>query len=153
MFILDIVNALESVKVKYAIVGGYAVAMHGAVRGTIDVDIVIQINKSAFKRTENAFHNLGLKSRLPVTSDDVYNFREEYINNRNLTAWSFVNPDKPTDIVDIIITEDLTGIKTVTKNVGKKKIKVASIEDLIRMKSKTKRKQDIEDIKALKALL
>ncbi len=152
MFILELVQTLEQHKVKYAIVGGYAVALHGAVRGTIDVDIVVQLNKSAFRKAEMALLELGLKPRLPLSSEDVFNFREEYIRNKNLTAWSFVNADKPTDMVDIIITEDLNKIKTVIKTLGGKKIQIASIDDLIRMKSKTGRKQDIEDVKALKEL-
>lgn len=41
MFIHDVCSTLDSEKIPYAIVGGYAVALHGAVRGTIDIDIAI----------------------------------------------------------------------------------------------------------------
>ena len=41
MFIHDVCTALDKAKIPYAIVGGYAVALHGAIRGTIDVDIAI----------------------------------------------------------------------------------------------------------------
>ena len=41
MFLIRLVRALDKHKVDYAIVGGYAVALHGAIRGTVDVDLVL----------------------------------------------------------------------------------------------------------------
>jgi len=152
MLLIRVVDALESENIKYALVGGHAVALHGAVRGTIDLDFVIQLTKSAFLKTEKALGEIGLKSRLPVDAEDVFNFREEYIRNKNLIAWSFVNSDKPTEMVDIIITEDESQITTVNKEVMGRKIKVANLPSLIRMKKKSGRPQDIEDVKALERL-
>ena len=152
MLLIRVVDALESENIKYALVGGHAVALHGAVRGTIDLDFVIQLTKSAFLKTEKALGEIGLKSRLPVDAEDVFNFREEYIRNKNLIAWSFVNSDKPTEMVDIIITEDANQITTVNKEVMGRKIKVANLPSLITMKKKSGRPQDIEDVRALERL-
>ncbi len=152
MLIENIIKSLNKHKVQYALVGGYAVALHGAVRGTVDVDFVIALNQRSYQQTEKALNSIGLKSRLPISADDVFNFRDEYINNRNLIAWSFTNLDNPLEIVDIIITEDAKQIKSVTKTFNGTKIKIAAIDDLIRMKKKSGRKQDIEDINALEDL-
>ncbi len=152
MFIQRVVNALESHQVSYAIVGGYAVALHGAIRGTVDIDIVIALKLQAFESAESALLEMGLESRLPVTANDVFMFREEYIVNKNLIAWSFANPNNPLEIVDIIITEDLGNINTVTKKAYNLKLRVASIPDLIAMKKKSGRPQDLEDIRALEKL-
>lgn len=152
MLIENVISALNQHKVQYALVGGYAVALHGAVRGTVDIDIIIALNKRSYRQSEKALNSIGLKPRLPVSADDVFSFREEYINNRNLIAWSFINPDNPLEIVDIIITEDAGKTRYVTKSFNGTKIKIAAIEDLIRMKKKSARKQDIEDIKALEKL-
>jgi predicted nucleotidyltransferase len=149
MLIEKVIKSLSQHKVQYALVGGYAVALHGAVRGTVDIDFVIALNQRSFRQTEKALNSIGLKSRLPVAADEVFNFREEYIKNRNLIAWSFNNPDNPLEIVDIIITEDVKQIKSVTKIFNGTKIKIAAIDDLIKMKKKSGRKQDIEDINAL----
>lgn len=153
MFLLALTNALDKHRVKYALVGGYAVALHGAVRGTVDVDIVIQLKQSAFNKAEQALMELGLQPRLPVSADDVFLFREEYIKNKNLIAWSFSNPDNPTEILDIIITEDLNDIEPVIKNIMGKNIRVADIASLIAMKTRSGRPQDIEDVKALQKIL
>jgi hypothetical protein len=153
MFVIRLANALEKYAVPYALVGGYAVALHGAVRGTVDIDLVIQLSQEAFNKAERALREIGLEPRLPVTADEVFHFREEYIKNRNLVAWTFVNPDKPIEVVDIIITDDLRDIKPVAKTVMGKKIRVADITSLIAMKTRSGRPQDIEDVKALEKLL
>ena len=51
MFIHEICAALEHAEVSYAVVGGYAVALHGAVRGTVDVDVVIQWSLQNLQKT------------------------------------------------------------------------------------------------------
>ena len=152
MFIKKVVRSLDKHRVKYALIGGYAVALHGAVRGTVDVDIVIALNRTTFKSAESALHAIGLESRLPVTAEEVFSFREEYIRKRNLKAWSFANPRNPLEVVDILITEDARKISTVNKRAFGMSIKIAAIADLIAIKKKAGRAQDLEDVKALRKL-
>ena len=152
MFIRKVIRALDRHKVKYALIGGYAVALHGAIRGTVDIDIAIALNKAAFQRAETALREIGLESRLPITAAEVFSFRTEYIQKRHLKAWSFVNPRNPLDVVDILITEDASKISTVNKRAFGITIKVAAITDLIAIKKKAGRAQDLEDIKALRKL-
>ena len=153
MFLIDVAESLKRHRVNYALVGGYAVALHGAVRGTVDVDIVVALTKNSLERAERALRAIGLHSRLPINAQDVYAFRDEYIQKRNLTAWTFVNPDDPLKVVDIIITEDATAVKKVTKKVSGKRLNVAAIPDLIALKEKAGRPQDLEDIAALEKLV
>lgn len=149
MFLQNVVESLNRYRVKYALVGGYAVALHGAIRGTIDVDFVVALTRISLERAEKALNDIGLQSRLPINARDVYSFRKEYIQKRNLTAWSFVNPADRLQVVDILITEDANTIKTVTKKVFGINVKVAAIPDLIAIKKKAGRAQDLEDIAAL----
>ena len=99
MFINKVIQALESNRVNYVVVGGYAVALHGAVRGTVDIDLAITLSMQSFENTEKAMINIGLQALLPVNATDVFNYREEYIRNRNLISWSFSNPDNPLENV------------------------------------------------------
>jgi hypothetical protein len=153
MLLLRLTEALARSRVPYALVGGYAVALHGAVRGTVDIDIVIRWKERDFQSVEQALNALGLVSRLPVTAREVFRFREEYVRNRNMTAWTFVNPSRPSEIVDVILTEDLKGMGLRRVRFQGKVLRLASIEDLIRMKEKSGRPQDQEDIKALRSLM
>ena len=152
MFLYRVVHSLDRHRVPYALVGGYAVALHGAVRGTVDIDIVLALRKEVFLAAEKALMSLGLKPRLPVSGAEVFDFRAEYIKNRNLIAWHFGNPDEPIEQVDVIITHDRAKMRVkriISQGVT---LQVASVEDLIAMKSAAGRPQDLEDIKALRRL-
>jgi hypothetical protein len=152
MFISKICNILNENKIPYAIVGGYALALHGAPRGTIDIDFIIKWNLKNLKKTEEIFKKLNLISRIPVTAKEIYNFKDEYIKNKNLIAWNFYNPKNLNEQVDIIISENLEDYKTKKIKTNFGNIIIISLKDLIKMKKKSNRPQDIEDIKALKRL-
>jgi hypothetical protein len=152
MFLLDLAKQLNAHKVKYAIAGGYAVVLHGVTRGTVDIDLVIKINEKNFAQAEAALKEMGLSPRLPVSSKDVFHFRKEYIEKRNLIAWSFINTKNPTQVVDIIITHDLAKLKTKTMKLHGQPVIVLSKDSLIKMKRVAGRPQDIEDIRALEEL-
>lgn len=152
MFLLRVDAALGRARVPYALVGGYAVALHGAVRGTLDIDVVIRRQEAHFARAERALGSIGLQPRLPVTAREVFRFREEYIRNRNLIAWSFVNPAVPSELVDIVLTHDLADLSTETIRVQGRRIRVVALDDLIAIKLGSARPQDREDVRALQAL-
>lgn len=147
-----ITRSFEKHQVPYAVVGGYAVALHGAVRGTVDIDCIIAHTEAYFCACEAALRAIGLVPRLPVSAREVFQFRQEYISRRNLVAWSFYNPQNPIEVVDIIITHDLNELKSVSMRAGLDKIRVLAISDLIKMKLASGRPQDLEDIKMLENL-
>lgn len=152
MFLYEVADALDKASVGFAIAGGYAVALHGAVRGTVDVDIILRLARRQFVATEAALNGLGLAPRLPVSGAEVFDFRREYIANRNMVAWSFSDPRDPTRVVDVIITHDLAKLKTVEVHAGGRTLPVLSLPDLIAMKKESGRPQDFEDIRALERL-
>lgn len=152
MFIYKLVKKLAENNIEYAIAGGYAVAFHGAVRGTVDIDLIIKLEKESFLKIEKTLEQIGLQSRLPIKTEEVFNFREEYINNRNLIAWNFINLNNPIESVDILLLEDLKKFKTININSNNNILKVVSMNDLIKMKKRSGRPQDIEDIKILRSL-
>jgi hypothetical protein len=152
-FLNRVCQALSDAGVRYAVVGGYAVALHGAVRGTVDVDIALTWNKKSLCITEQTLSDLGLVSRLPVSAEDVFLFRDEYINNRNLIGWNFYNPDNLTEQVDVVINYDLKGKQLKRIETSASTINILSIKDLIEMKKASGRPQDIEDVKALEKLV
>lgn len=137
---------------RYAVVGGYAVALHGAVRGTVDLDVVVNWNLKSLRGAERALKGLGMVSRLPVTADDVFNFRDEYIAKRNLIAWNFYNPRDLSEQVDVIINYDLAGKRTRRFDLPGGPVQVLSLPDLIAMKRQAGRPQDLEDVAALARL-
>jgi hypothetical protein len=151
MFIQNVCSTLDEAQVPYAIVGGYAVALHGAIRGTVDVDIVIQWSFENLERVEKALKRIGLVSLIPITAKSLFQNRDEYIQNRNLIAWNFYDPSNPINQVDIVINYDLKqDTKKVKTSLGT--IPILSLEELIKMKEASGRPQDLEDVKALRKL-
>jgi hypothetical protein len=81
MLIDRLCRALDEHRVPYALVGGHAVALHGAVRGTIDIDFVIEWERATLERAVAALESLGLKSTLPVTVAEVFANRDRYVRS------------------------------------------------------------------------
>lgn len=152
MFLNSVCNILDQEKVQYAVVGGCAVALHGAIRGTVDVDIAIKWTLINLKNLEKALKKIGLVSTLPITAENLFYFRDEYVENRNLVAWNFYDPNNPLNQLDVVVTFNLhqNDVETIKTNFGK--VKVLKVKNLIQMKRKSGRPQDLEDVKALENL-
>ena len=153
MFILKVASTLEKHKIPYAIVGGHAVALHGAVRGTLDIDLITSWTLENLISIKNALAEIGLTLRLPITPKDLFQFRDEYIKNKNMLAWNFVNLDNPTEQVDVIITHDCSEVSVQRFEINGQTLTVIAKKDLIAMKKASGRKQDIEDAQALEKMV
>lgn len=149
MFIERVCKKLSEHNVPYAIVGGHAVALHGAVRGTLDIDLVIVWSATNLKAAEFALNQLGLVSSLPISAEDVFTHREDYIKNRNLIAWNFHNPDSLNEQVGLIINYDLSLKNTNVISAGGFTLSILALDELIAMKKESGRPQDLADIEAL----
>lgn len=152
LFIDRLLDSFEGYGVDYSLVGGYAVALHGAPRGTVDIDCIIPHQLQQFIAIEKALVAIGLKPRIALGAKELFTERSELLKNKNLYAWSFVNPNNPVECVDVIITHDLSAIKSVRLKYGQRDIQVVCIEHLISMKKASARPQDLEDIRALEVL-
>ncbi|MCB1160177.1 MAG: hypothetical protein H7A25_02965 [Leptospiraceae bacterium] len=153
MFILRLCENLDKAGIQYAIAGGYAVALHGVVRGTIDIDLVLLISEENFLNCESVLREMGLTSRIPLEVKDLLENRERYMLEKNLIAWNFYNPSRLTEVVDIILSHNLIDMKVKSVHAYDREIKILDLESLIAMKQKSARPQDLEDIEHLKELL
>ena len=139
----------------YAVVGGQAVALHGVVRGTIDVDVALRWTRQTVVDAEAALRGMGLESRIPVTAGDVFDLRDyarEYARERHLIAWHFFDPEAPMAEVDIVINYDLAGKNVADIRLSSGLVRVLSRGDLIEMKKRSGRPQDLADADALEGL-
>ena len=151
-FLERVCAALGEAGVPFAVVGGHAVALHGAVRGTVDVDVALAWSEDSVAKAEAALQALGLVSQLPLTAADVVAHRERYVAERRLLAWHFYNPAAPLEQVDILVDYDLAGkeVQRIATDGGC--VPVLALPDLIAMKRASGRAQDVEDAKALEKL-
>jgi len=152
VFIRDLVEALDSRSVKYAIVGGVAVNLHGVPRMTYDIDIVVATDGATLRAAGEALSSLGLVCRLPLKIADLADpaERQRLEDERNLTALTFTDLANPLREVDVLVgpSVDPDGVanRAVLRNAGAFEVRVASLHDLIAMKKKAGRPQDLADI-------
>lgn len=152
MLIAEVARSLRSEGVQFGVAGGFAVALHGAVRGTLDLDLVLALDLANYEAAERALTSMGFVARLPLSARDVFENRKDYVENRNLIAWSFIDPKDPSRIVDVLLVwEDLT-VPTLDKFLNGEPIPVLSKQHLIEMKRKSGRPQDKADVRALESL-
>ncbi len=128
-------------KVEYVIVGGYALAFHGAPRYTGDIDVLVRAEKANALNILAALSDFGF-SELDLSVDD------------------FSDPDRVLQLgmppVRIDILTSLTGITwqeastdTLDLDYGGVPVKVVGREALLINKRATGRAQDLADIEAL----
>ena len=68
-----ITTALDGAGVRYLVAGGLAVAAHGYLRFTKDVDLVVELVPDNIERAFAALRSLGYKPTVPITSGQFAN--------------------------------------------------------------------------------
>lgn len=109
MFFEDLIRALDVRGVRYALVGGVAVNLHGVPRMTYDVDIVVLTDPTTLLACKGALTELGLVCRLPIALETLADVSERarLENERNLIAITFTDPGNPLREVDVLIAPSL----------------------------------------------
>jgi hypothetical protein len=156
MFYLEILEGLYEKKIRYLIVGGLSVNLYGVPRLTQDIDIIISTDRENILKIITVLRNQGYVPRLPVSPEDLADSDKvkDWVENRNLKAFSFYHKKDNYKVVDIVLVHPLDfeeSFKNRTvKRVNDVEIYLASIDDLIKTKLFSGRAQDISDIEMLK---
>jgi hypothetical protein len=150
-----VLAALEQANVRYLVVGGVAVVLHGYLRTTLDLDLVLQLDPDNLKRALKAFGDLGFLPQAPVLLSsfaDPQN-RETWSRDKNMTVFSLWQPDHQGFAVDLFVQEpfDFEAVYRRALRVPLQGVNatVVSRKDLLDMKRATGRARDLEDIEAL----
>ena len=147
----DVFEALNKAKVDYLVCGGAAVVMLGFSRLTIDLDLIVSLEKDNLKNLYSVLKKLSYKPNIPIKEEEF--IRQEKLaklaREKNMKAVSFYNTKDPFKIIDIGV--NLPDIPKILKNKKYIKIKNISIpiifiDDLIKMKKDLARPQDLIDV-------
>ena len=141
--------------VRYVVVGGLALNLHGVERATMDVDLVIALDARNLGAAIDAFDALGLVPVLPVEMNaarDPETLRR-WRRERNMLAFGVrpcqgVGPTVDCPIDPVVAFAQLAQ-NALTKSIGDVRVPVASIDDLIALKHAAGRAIDLADIDAL----
>lgn len=159
MFYFEVFKAFYQEKVKYLVVGGLAVNLHGVPRVTYDIDIIIPTDRDNILKLNRTLRGLGYIPRLPVNPDEMADEKtlKDWIENRNMKAFSFYHKKENNKVVDIVLEHPLDFTQAfqrgAIKKVGDIEIYVASIDDMISMKKVSNRPKDLSDMEMLKEAL
>ena len=141
--------------VKYLVVGGVAVNLHGYLRGTGDLDVSVLLEEENLAKMTEAMRKLGYVERLPIKIQELQNeaFAKKLMEERNLLAFSYMPDGDVPVIVDVVVDGSLRFKELFERSVVKKldglDVPVISIDDLIDFKKKAGRPKDLEDLRWL----
>jgi len=153
-----IFEALERANVRYLVVGGVAVVLHGHPRFTADLDLVLALDADNLRAALDAFEPLGYAPRAPVPAEDLADpaQREDWVRNKGMTVFSLVSPAHPATEVDLFVEEPFpfeeAHARALQIDLGDVRVWVASLDDLVAMKRRAGRFQDLEDVRNLEAI-
>ncbi len=146
---------LNKEKVSYIVVGGVAVNLHGYIRFTGDLDLLVLLNEKNIQKMDKVMKKLKYFPRLPVSIYELGNQAKvnKWLKEKNLKAFTFMPPKNNPLEIDIIIEEslkfDAIAKNRVLKKISNVTIPVVSIVDLLKMKRRAGRANDLQDIEAL----
>jgi len=150
-----LLTELTGAGVRYVVVGGVAVVLHGYLRATADLDLVLAMDALNIEAALRTFERLGFRPRAPVplrAFADV-NERRRWIDEKNLQVFSLWHSTTPGFESDIFVEapmpfEELYRRASRAK-IGNAEVPIAAIDDLIAMKRAAGRPLDLEDIDVL----
>ena len=140
----DFLSALNTQQVKYILVGGFSVILHGYSRTTGDMDIWVERSRENYISLKKAFFQFGMS---------VFDMTEEnFLFHPNWDVFTFGNPPVAIDIMvqlkgldfedcyknSIVFEDDGVKLRTIHKN------------DLIEAKKSSGRAKDLNDLENLK---
>jgi hypothetical protein len=142
----DVLGALNRARVRYLVVGGVAVVLHGYLRTTADLDLVIQLERENVLRAMRALAAMQYRPRAPVPAEAFADpvLREQWIREKG-----------PLEL-DLFVSEpfDFDAVYARALRVPLERVEatVIALEDLIALKRDVGRPRDQEDVSALESL-
>ena len=137
----EFIQLLNDNQVKYLVIGGYAVAVHGHPRYTKDIDIWIEISEENAQKLVTALTQFGFES-LGLTSDDFQ------------TPNQIIQLGYPPNRIDLITNPDGIDFQTcydskIEVTLNDVPVKFINLDNLKKNKLASGRLQDLADLEKL----
>ena len=134
--------------VDYVTIGAFAVIAHGYVRATVDIDVVVRQDRANLERLAAAFAELNARLRgvdadllgIDPTAPDTLANGASFTLDTDAGPIGYLN-----DVPGAGAYDDLRARAIETSAAGTV-VRVAGLDDLIRMKRASGRPQDLRDI-------
>lgn len=141
---IDFIDALNISNVKYLLVGGYAVILHGYIRTTGDMDIWVQPTKENYQHLSEAFYHFGmptfdmtLQKFLLTEQYDVFTFGRPPISIDILTKVKGISFVEAYENAEWFAIDEKISVRFI------------GLSDLITAKQSAGRPKDLDDLENL----
>lgn len=135
--------ALNDNEVRYILVGGFSVILHGYSRTTGDIDIWVERTQANYQKIRLAFVQFGMP---------VFDMTEEnFLRHKNWDVFTFGNPPSAIDLM--VAVKGLDFVESYKKSVlfqdDNLSIRTIHKDDLITAKKAAGRSKDLNDLENL----
>ena len=151
---VELLQALSDGQVQYVLVGGLAVQLHGFLRSTFDIDLVLAMNDGNLSRFIAVAQGYGLVPVIPVPMDSLRNASliDQWHREKGMLAFALREPHVGGSVVDVLVRSDVPYDRLMANAVAGelfgRKVWIASIDDLLVMKRIANRPKDQLDVAA-----
>lgn len=139
---------------RYVLVGGLAVVLHGHLRATGDMDLVVDLAPDQVNRTLAALEHAGFRPYAPVPASDFADpaKRAGWMRDKAMLVFS-LRPPGGVPMIDLFLEPpvpfDVLWRRSVVMTMRGVPVRVAALDDLIELKRRAGRPEDIADADAL----
>ena len=154
---IGLFTLLAAARIRFVVVGGLALLLHGLDRLTADVDLAIDLSTDAALEAVRALTRGGYRAMAPVDPVSLANpeLRREWQTTRNMKVFSFWDTTNTRPTVDVmlapVVSFDELWADAALTSIGGIEVRIASVQHLIRMKEAAGRPQDLADLERLRA--
>ena len=155
---VELLSTLVKQSVDFVLVGGLAVQLHGYMRMTYDIDLVLAMNNDNLTRFIDAANKLGLAPVIPVSIESLKNscLIDQWHREKGMLAFALREPGVTGSVIDVLVKPDVSYELLVAGAIDGelfgRQVKVASIDHLLEMKRIANRPKDQLDIIALEKI-
>jgi predicted nucleotidyltransferase len=153
----EIIQSLNVAGVRYLVVGGIAVNAHGYYRSTVDVDLLIQLERANVVKALNTLIRIGYRTTIPVTVEDFADpaVRYSWITEKQMKVLKLVSDAHRETDIDVFVSDPLgfddayarAHFYPLTEGV---EVPVCGYDDLVKLKLLASRPQDLADLDQLR---
>ncbi len=144
---------------RYLVIGGIALGFHRYIRGTLDLDLLPDLDDKNLDKIIKTLTLLGYKPRVPVDPNELKDAkkRELWYKEKNMKVFTFVDNKNQINAIDLMIYTHLNFDECFKRkkiiNLENREIYVASAKDLLELKKVSARDKDLYDIKVLEKIV
>ncbi len=144
--------------VRYLVAGGLAVVAHGFVRFTNDVDLVLDLEEENCRRALEALGGLGYRPLVPVALEEFARAerRAAWAREKGAKVFQLLSDEHPRNRIDLFLEApfdfDAAYAGATWQELGGIRIPFVGLDELLEMKRRAGRRQDLLDVEELERL-